>query len=91
MECVLCEVLGCVLQLRQKPVLAHALGTCEANLLVKLHGIDLPTLPAAARREKWQDFTPPAARLSRRYRGLILHGRFQLCHGSLLQFAIDAA
>jgi Protein of unknown function (DUF3768). len=57
--------------------LAHALGTRQANLLVKFHGIDLPTLPAAARREKWQDFTPPAARRSRRYRGLILHRRFQ--------------
>jgi hypothetical protein len=48
-----------------------------ADYLVKFHGIDLPTLPAAARREKWQDFTPPAARLSRHYRGLILHRRFQ--------------
>jgi hypothetical protein len=59
---------------------AHVLGTRQANLLVKFHGIDLPTLPAAARREKWQVFTPPAARRSRRYRGLILHRRFQ-SHG----------
>jgi len=62
--------------LRRRPR-AHALGTRQTDLLVKFHGINLPTLPAAARREKWQDFTPPAARRSRRYRGLILHRRFQ--------------
>ena len=61
--------------LRRRPR-AHALGTRQANLLVKLHGIDLPTLPAAARREKWQDFNPPAARQLRPYPGLILHRRF---------------
>ena len=66
------------LMLSRGRVLAHALGTRQANLLVKFHGIDLPNLPAAARREKWQDFTPPAARRSRRYRGLILHRRFHL-------------
>ncbi|WP_394328614.1 IS256 family transposase [Rhodobacter xanthinilyticus] len=48
--------------------------------------MNLPTLPAAARREKWQDFTPPAARRSRRYRGLILHRRF---HTLLATFADD--
>lgn len=44
----------------------HALGTRQTIHLVQLHGIDLPTFHAAARRGKWLDFTPPAAGLSRR-------------------------
>jgi hypothetical protein len=53
-------------EMPRRPTRAHALGTRQAHLLVKFHGVDLPAPPAAARREKWPDFTPPAAALSRR-------------------------
>ncbi len=58
--------------------LAHAVGAGQTNLPVKFHGIDLHVLPAAARRTKWPVFTPPAAGLSRRYRGRLLHRRSQV-------------
>ncbi|MCA9896250.1 MAG: hypothetical protein KC615_24870, partial [Anaerolineae bacterium] len=34
-------------------------------------------LPARAKKAKWTTFTPPAAALRRRHRGLILHRRSQ--------------
>ena len=55
--------------------LAHAARASKAHLQIKIHGIYLHALPARAKRAKWTTFTPPAATLRRRYRGLILHRR----------------
>ena len=74
--------------MRRSSPRAHALATRQTNLLVKFHGIDLPTLPADARRQKWLDFTPPAAGLSRRYRGLILHRRSHLVWSTKYRFKV---
>lgn len=60
----------------QRGALAHPVGAGQTNLPVKFHGMDLHALPAMiARRAKWPVFTPPAAGLSRRYRGRLLHRR----------------
>ena len=56
--------------------LAHAFRTRQTNPQVKFHGVNPSSLLASfAKREKWTTFTPPAAALRRRYRGLILHRR----------------
>ena len=62
-------------EMTRRCALAHAVGTGQPNLSIKFHGIHLQTLHAAARRAKWPVFTPPAAGLSRRYRGRVLHRR----------------
>jgi hypothetical protein len=55
--------------------LAHATRASKAHLQVKIQGINLQALPARAKKAKWTTFTPLAAALRRRYRGLILHRR----------------
>lgn len=55
---------------------AHAVGVGQTDLPVNLHGIDLQALPADAKRAKWPAFKPPAAGLSHRHRGKLLHCRF---------------
>jgi hypothetical protein len=62
-------------EMARRCTLAQAVATGQTNLQVKLHGIDLQALHAAARRAKWPVFTPPEAGLSRRYRGRVLHRR----------------
>ena len=58
---------------------AHAARAGKTNLQVKFHGVNPSSLLAAiAKGKKWTTFTPPAAALRRRYRGLILHRRSQL-------------
>ncbi|WP_257557219.1 TonB-dependent receptor [Sphingobium sp. CFD-2] len=57
--------------------LAHAARASKTHLQVKIHGIYLHALPARAKKAKWTTFTPPAAALRRRHRGLILHRRSQ--------------
>ena len=42
--------------------LAHAVGTRQTNLAVKLHGINLRAPPPDAGRARWPVFAPPAAR-----------------------------
>lgn len=43
---------------------------------IQVHGIDPRTLlPSSQKENRWTTFTPPAAGLSRRYRGRILHRR----------------
>jgi hypothetical protein len=70
----------------RRSALAHAVGTGQTNLPVKFHGVDLQALRAAARRAKWPVFTPPEAKLSRRYRGRLLHRR---SHQTLLPWEIQ--
>ena len=57
--------------------LAHPLTARQPDLQIKFHGVNLLALPAAARREKWTTFTPPAPTIGRRYRGLVLLRRSQ--------------
>ena len=65
-------------EVTRRSALAHAVGAGLTILPVKFHGIDLQALHATARRTKWPTFTPPAAELSRRYRGQLSHRRSQV-------------
>ena len=62
-------------EMLRRLTLAHAARASKTHLQVKIHGIYLHALPARAKKAKWTTFTPPAAALRRRHRGLILHRR----------------
>jgi hypothetical protein len=70
-------------EMTRRCALAHAVGAGQTNLPVKFHGINLQALHATARRANWPVFTPPAAGLSHRYRGRLLHRR---SHRTLITF-----
>src|SRR5690606_26135959 len=59
--------------------LRHPLRASQTDLQIKFHGVDPLTLLRSVQKEnRWTTFTPPAAGLSRRYRGRILHRRSQI-------------
>jgi hypothetical protein len=58
--------------------LRHPFAARKTNPQIQFHGIDpLTLLPSSQKENRWTTFTPPAAGLSRRYRGRFLHRRSQ--------------